>query len=128
MLDPDGGRSTYTRDAANRLTLLLNPDGDRSSYTYDAAGRETLKRLANGTRTSRTSRTSCTYAAAGRTTAVAHLDSADTLFNSFDYGYDNTTNRTSVLEDSGDRTTYSYDTASQLIAEHRTGTGAYRNT
>jgi RHS repeat-associated protein len=43
----------------------------------------------------------------------------------FTYSYDNAGNRTGVAEASGDRVTWSYDAANQLLREQRSGTGAY---
>ena len=39
MIDPDGGRFTYTLDAANNLTGLHNPSNERATLIYDALNR-----------------------------------------------------------------------------------------
>ena len=50
MIDPDGGRRTYTYDGASRLSSLVDPWGERTTFQYDALGRATLLEQANGTR------------------------------------------------------------------------------
>ncbi|WP_417847936.1 hypothetical protein [Thalassoglobus sp.] len=60
MIDPDGGRVTYSYDDVNRLNLLVNAQAARTSFAYDARGGRTVKKLANGTRAS------YTYDATGR--------------------------------------------------------------
>ncbi|MEZ6056392.1 MAG: RHS repeat domain-containing protein [Planctomycetaceae bacterium] len=42
--------TTFTFDAAKRLTRLVNGHGEVTTFLYDAAGRETVKLLDNGTR------------------------------------------------------------------------------
>ncbi len=122
MIDPDGGRFTYSYNNVQRLTQVINPEGERTSFLYDAAGRRMVKKIANG------SRTSFTYDAAGQATEVAHLKSDNSVQASFSYQYDEVGNRTSMVESGGSRTTWSYDDKDQLTGEHRTGTNAYRHT
>jgi hypothetical protein len=46
----------------------------------------------------------------------------------YDYAYDNTINKTRVIEANGDRVTWSYDNAYQLTRERRSGANAYDTT
>ena len=61
-------------------------------------------------------------------TDVIHSKSDTSIINSFAYSYDGGGNRTSILEATGDRTTYTYDATNQLASEHRTGNQAHRTT
>ncbi len=56
-----------------------------------------------------------------------NLKSTGAVISSFDYVYDNVSNRTSVKE-STDRVTWTYDNTYQLTAEHRDGANAYAHT
>ena len=118
MVDPDGGRFTYTHNEDSQLTALINPFGQRTSFTLDAVGQTTLKQLANG------SRASTTHDAAGQVAALSNLKSDSSVISSFEYKHDKAGNRSSVTEADGSRVTWSYDAASQLTREHRTGTAA----
>lgn len=122
MIDPDGGRFSYVYDSTGRLDSVLNPQSNRYTFGYDAANRRLWQANANGTRTS------YTYDAADRMTKLENLKSDGSLISSFEYGYDNVGNPTSVLEADGDRVTWTYDNVYQLKTEVRTGTGAYRLT
>jgi YD repeat-containing protein len=73
-------------------------------------------------------RTSYTYDNASRRTNVDNLTSAGAAIAKFAYKYDAASNPTSLVESSGDRVTWSYDVADQLIAERRSGASAYANT
>jgi len=61
-------------------------------------------------------------------TAQYNLTSSATIISSFDYEYDKTGNRTSVVEANGDRVTWSYDDTYQLTNEQRSGANAYKRT
>ena len=39
MVDPDGGLTTYSYDAAGRLSSQQNPFGETSAWTRDVLGR-----------------------------------------------------------------------------------------
>src|SRR5439155_868200 len=80
----------------------------------------TGQRLANGTTTS------YTYDAANRQRKVANLTSAVVTLSSFEYGLDPVGNRLRVVEANGDRVTWTYDAAYQLIREQRSGVNAER--
>ena len=118
MIDPDGGRFTYSYRADGLIDHLANPEGDRTTFTYDSAGLRVSKKLANGTRVS------FTHDAAGQMTRLDNLKSDGSTISCFDYTYDDVGNRTHVAEVNGDRVTYSYDNTSQLLAEHRSGLNA----
>lgn len=96
MRDPDGGRFTYSYDAADRIEWLSNPQSDRTSYAYDDAGRRTLKKLAHGTRAS------YTHDAADNLTKLYNLKSDGSVISSFEYQCDSVGNRMNVLEANGD--------------------------
>ncbi len=57
-----------------------------------------------------------------------NLKSSGVAIANFDYSYDAAGNRVGVLEASGDRVTWVYDDANQLLAERRSGGSAYSNT
>lgn len=109
----------YAYDAAGRITVLRNPQDLRTSYGYDAADRRLVTRQGNGTRAS------VTYDADDRITRLANLNPAMSVLSSFDYSYDNTVNRTRVIEAGGPVVTYSYDATYQLTRERRSGANAY---
>jgi YD repeat-containing protein len=50
------------------------------------------------------------------------------VISSFDYEFDQTINRTTLQEATGDRLTWSYDKTYQLTAERRSGANAYIHT
>jgi YD repeat-containing protein len=121
-IDVDGGRFTNSYEADNRRETQVNPQGDRTSYSYDAAGRRTLEDLYTG------GRASMSYDAADNLTFLTNFQSDNTVISRFDYEYDNTSNRTSVLEVSGDRVTWTYDDTYQLLSEQRSGANVYAQT
>jgi len=75
--------------------------------------------LANGT--------SATYVydAAGNAARVANVRSDQSVISIFDYSYDAVGNRIGVVENNGDRVTWSYDALYQLTREQRSGASAY---
>src|SRR5690606_25681424 len=99
MVDPDGGRFTYSYNAAERLTSLVNPWNERTTFTDDAAGRRILKKFANGTRTS------FTYDIADYLTVLANMKSDISYISKFDYSYDTLGNPMHVIEVNADRVT-----------------------
>ncbi len=122
MIDPDGGRFSYSYDSLNRIKTVENPQAERTTFSYDANGRRTLKLLANGTRAS------FTYDAASNITTLANLKSDSSIISEFDYQYDKAGNRTVSVEADGSRVTWSYDAKYQITEDYRTGTVPYRNT
>jgi RHS repeat-associated protein len=117
--DPDGGRFTYSHDAKDRLTTIVNPQGKRTSFTYDLIDQLTQQKHGNG------SLTTNVYDAGSQKTRLINASSAGAIVNRFTYSYDNAGNRTSVVESSGDRTTWTYDATYQLKHEKRTGGTAF---
>jgi YD repeat-containing protein len=122
--EPGGGLFAFSYDEANPIVELVNSQPDRTSFSYNEASQRTLTGLANGTRAL------FVYDADSRTTSLYNLSlynlkSDDSVISSFDYDYDAVDNRTSVLEADGARVTWSYDAASQLIGEARSGANAY---
>ena len=123
MIDPDGDRFTYAFDPAGRLQSLVNPQGDHTTFSYDAADRRMGMSLANATHTSNT------YDNADRLVNVSsRLNSSGQVLLSSSYTYDNTINRTGMVEvrlvKSVMQTsivTWSYDPTYQLIGEQRSG-------
>ena len=116
---PAGGRTTYSYDAANRLTSLLNPFSERTTWVHDALSRASTLTLANG------AVTTYAYDAAGRLTLLRNTKSDGTTVSSFEYANDSVGNRTGVLEGNGDRVTWSYDALYQLTRERRDGASSY---
>jgi YD repeat-containing protein len=117
MMDPDGGLTTYQFDAAGRLDVASNPQSKRTTFSYDATGARTATRLGNG------GIVSYLFDNAGRLTGVHNRKSDGSLISSFDYALDGAGNRLCVLEDTGVRTTWTYDATNQLVNEHRTAAG-----
>jgi hypothetical protein len=86
---------------------------------HPAADRRTVKVLGNG------ARASFSYDNAARLTRLVNIKSSGVTISSFNYKYDNATNRTGVLEASGDRVTWTYDATYQLTHEKRSGVNSY---
>lgn len=118
MIDPDGGRFSYTFDAKNRLTVLVNPQSKRTSFSYDALDRLRDQRHANGTRTTHV------YDNGGRLSVLANAKKNGTGINRYTYSYDAVGRKTRSQEYQG-VVTWTYDKAGQLTREYRTGTGAF---
>ena len=57
-----------------------------------------------------------------------NLTSGGAAIAGFTYRYDSVGNPTSMAEASGDRVTWSYDAASRLLSERRSGASGYANT
>ena len=116
------GRFTYVYDPAGRISTLTNPENQVSSWSYDAASRVTANLLANGTQAS------YTYDNADRLLLLANLTSGGTTLSSFNYTYNPVGNRTQVVEANGDVVTWSYDPTYQLTNEQRSGANSYNIT
>lgn len=122
MIDPDGGRFTYSYLPDGLISQVINPQLERTTFGYDLAGREIAKYLANF------ARASTTYDAANRVSRLANVRSDGTTICSFSYKYDNSINRIAVAEEGTDRVTWTYDNTYQLTREHRSGVHAYDTT
>ena len=72
-----------------------------------------------------TARATYTYDWTARTTGIRHTKSDGTLLAGYEYSYSNAGIPTGVVEGSGDRVTWSYDSAYRLTREQRSGTNAY---
>ena len=112
----------FSYDAASQQKTLANPRDEVTTYTYNATGRTTQKELGNG------SRATYAYDPAGRQILVHNVDSGDLTLSRFDYQFDAAGNKTSVIESSGDRVTWTYDNTYQLNNEQRDGVHAYNTT
>jgi len=118
-----GNRTTYSFDAAGRLTLRIDGRGQRITYVYDTADRPTGRRYADATRVTlvhdavshrtvlndSTGRTSSTYDAAGRLTQVVNPAGLRLT-----YAYDALGQRSYLIEPEGLRFTYVYDVAGRI--------------
>ena len=93
-----------------------------TSWSYDAASRVTAQLLANGVRVSNI------YDNADRPLLLANLGSGATTLSSFAYTYNPVGDRTQVVEVDGSVVTWSYDPTYQLTNEQRSGTNAYNIT
>ncbi len=100
----------------------MNPENQVSSWSYDAASRVTANLLANGTQAS------YTYDNANRLLLLANLTSGGTTLSSFNYTYNSVGDRTQVVEADGSVVSWSYDPTYQLTNEQRSGANAYNIT
>ena len=107
MVDPDGGQTTYTYDANNRLSTMTNALGT-TTMTYDSVGRLTRQDNANGTYS--------TYFTnnAHRLEQINHYNSSNALISSYDYAFDNQGNRLSRMDHNSVTDTYFYDGGNRL--------------
>jgi RHS repeat-associated protein len=109
MTDPDGGVTTYTYDAANRLIGLTNPLVQTISYTYDDANRLIRKAYHNG------AHTLYAYDAANRLLSLTNKNSSGTTISSYTYVYAGAGNRIKMTDADGNKTKYAYDDLYRLI-------------
>ena len=121
MAQPTGA-FTYVFDQAGPDQHLTNPEGQVTSWSYDAASRVTAQLLANGVRVSNT------YDNADRLLLLANLTSTGTTLSSFNYAYNAVGYRTRVMEVDGSVVTWSYDPTYQLTNEQRSGANSYNIT
>jgi RHS repeat-associated protein len=119
------GRTTYSYDAAHRLTTITRSIGGTAGpqilFGYDAGNRRTsIERTINGNYP--TVNTTLSYDAADRVTTITHGTTAavgsppsfiTTPLATYSYGYDNTSRLTSETNAEGS-VTYSYDNTDQL--------------
>jgi len=119
MIDPDGGITTYSYDAANRISWLLNPFSEYTTFAYDSLGQRITQQNGNGTWVS------YTYDDAGRLTDQVHLKSDNSIFDSWSNEHDSVGNLTATTETNGDIITYTYDSAYQLTREQHVSAHPY---
>jgi len=122
LIDPEPARFTYVFDADNRTSYVANPQGQRATWSYDAASRVTGIHFAN------TTRASYLYDNANRLLRAANVSSPSTTLSSFSYALDGVGNRLRVVESTGNRVTWSYDSTYQLKNEQRSGSNSYNIT
>ena len=104
------------------MEALTNPQDDITDYVYDNANRLTTEVRDNG------SYTKYKYDDAGQTKSLAHYLSNHSLNSIYTYTYDKAGMRKGVVEDTGDRVTWTYDNTYQLVSEQRSGAHNYLNT
>ncbi len=109
------GMTTYTWDAEERVTGVVNPLGEVTTISYDPLGRDVLRVLSNGTTSTRA------FDAAGREIARGAFGPSGAATALFTNTYDAAGNRTGILELNGTTLTCTYDPASQLTREQRSG-------
>jgi len=88
MTDPDGGVTTYTHDALNRLISLTDPTGGVTTFTYDALDRRTSITYPNGTKAIYTYSNCC-----GELLSLVNKKSNGEIISSYEYTYDNLLSR-----------------------------------
>ena len=109
MTVPDLGIFTYAYDQLNRLTSITNPYGETTEFEYYANDlRKTITYANNAT-------TEYSYDDANRLQSIVHAFQDGTVINSFDYTYDNAANRISVVNQSGETISYTYDDTYKLL-------------
>jgi RHS repeat-associated protein len=109
VTDPDGGIQRFVYDELNRLSSVTDPTGGVTSYQYDELNRPIRTTLPNGVTTSRG------YDDDNRLQQVRTVDPAGTVLALFDYTYDAVGNRTTMTEEDGGATSYTYDNRYQVI-------------
>ena len=141
--DPRGNTSA-TYDAAGRLTSQSDASGRLIQYSYDGAGRlsqigdssnwtaytyDTRGRTAAITYSSGV-KSDYTFDAAGRIATLVHkYVSNNSVIASYSATYDNGGRITEMNGPvTGTKTTYTYDLASRVLTEKRTGSNVYEST
>ncbi|PIU80088.1 MAG: transglutaminase, partial [Nitrospirae bacterium CG06_land_8_20_14_3_00_70_43] len=99
------GTTTYTYDAANRLTAQTNPHGFTVGYAYDASGNLTTLTYPGD------KAVTYTYDALNRLATVSNW-----LGQTATYTYDQAGRLTQLVGFNGTVTTYGYDAADRLIS------------
>ncbi len=103
------------------MRTIRNPGNEVTTVSYDILGRVIEQKIATG------GWTSYTYDGVGRTTDVRNVKSDASVLSRYTYTYDLRGNPVQMGEDTGDITTWAYDTRSQLAFERRSGTGTYES-
>jgi RHS repeat-associated protein len=109
IVDQTGFATNYQYNAADQLIALTGASGSPiAAYTYNAAGQLTDTQLGNGTHTTDG------YDNAGNLISVMNYAADGSVDSSFAYTYNANAQITSMVTAQG-TTTYTYDTAGQLI-------------
>ena len=113
--------TSYTYDAAGRMTGVTDPDGRTTAYAYDAKGRQTGVTMPNGTSTVRT------FDALDRVITIRHLQ-GPTPLEELTYTRSAVGDPTQVTSADGRTSTYAYDSVRRLVEEtHRGPSGAVQD-
>ena len=114
MVDPDGGKHTYTYDAGGRLLTQQSPGGKKFTFVYDAVGQPTTLQLGQGgTQVS-------SFDALGRATTLVQLNAAGTPVMTVLDTYD-AAGRKTVQKRDAVATTYTYDVDDRLTKQDTSG-------
>ncbi len=113
--------SQYTYDALNRLKSVSSEEGV-TRYGYDPSGNQIVLISANG------SRTISEFNERNYITQMQLFSSDDVLIEQYDYTYNASGMRKSVIELDGSVESYEYDQLNQLVSTNRTGTNPYVET
>ncbi|WP_165235876.1 RHS repeat protein, partial [Aquisphaera insulae] len=121
------GRTTYTYDAAFRLTSIAasynGVAGPQVVLGYDAANRETsINRTIGGSGTA--VNTTLVYDAADRIGTITHQTGGGTALATYVYGYDNGNRVTTEVNAEG-TVTYTYDSGGELLTARGSRTEDY---
>lgn len=107
----DSRTESYAYDALNRLVSVTDKDNQTTTFDYDAVGNQTHIHYPNGL-------VSITeYDSLHRATTVTTKDASDNILTRYAYGLDNTGRRTSITEQTGRQSTYTYDDVYLLTNE-----------
>ncbi|SED99707.1 RHS repeat-associated core domain-containing protein [Rhizobiales bacterium GAS191] len=108
---PDGSYQSFTWDDARRLTTITNNSGETINYTHDNMGGVTAISRKKGDGTVTFSR-SQTFDELGRLLTAIGASS-----QTWTYGYDKTSNATSVTDPRSNLYAYGFDALNRLISE-----------
>jgi RHS repeat-associated protein len=116
-----GGITTYTYNAVNVLVSLTEPGGATTTFGYDADYRRTQTNYPNGVSLS------TTYDKDGQILTIIGTHGS-TVLTSFTYTYTANNLRAQVIDQTGQKTTYGYDTLSRLTSANvSTSSGTHEN-
>ncbi len=110
-----GGTTTYGYNAVNLLSSLTEPTGATTTFSYDANYHRTQTSYPNGVTMN------TTYDKAGQILSVIGKHGT-TVLTSYTYTYTPNNLRSQVVDQTGQKTTYTYDSLSRL-----TGANVYNS-